>query len=552
MRNKKEKIIAVLISVLLHALLLIVCLSYRLPGVTVPARRKIQLFGVKIVKDERMKPVIKRKQYIPERKLELKEPVESESIKQFIGAEESDRGKYLGLPKEQIKALEGKAVLEDAPVSQERFEAHEVLKEKETRITRSSLWEPIKLVGEDLVDPSEELLVDGGFLEAFVEKMPGFTPALTSSKFGITEPDKGKKKFARPKAIPVITRIQEMDELKSDLEWTLETYQDPKDQQKYFRIVIRALETSENLPTMPKEIVFLIDCSISIEQKRLMEFKDGIEYSLKHLNEGDLFNVIAFKKRIIFFKPRSVEATEENKSEAFSFITELRAGQRTDVYAALLESVKRETLKEPSYIILLSDGFPTYGVTNPLELITKISEVNDGRVPIFAFSGGIAVNRYLLDFISYTNRGWTEYSRRKSRIGEKLSRMYDKIDDPIILDLRYFVNGAEENETFPKRLPDFFRGAEFTLHGKYADRDKFIVQLLGDVQDKTSEFLMEGTFSSGTPGGKKIARDWAFNKIFHLISQLQYDKDNQAIIDEIKGISGKFNIRTPYLRHILK
>ena len=231
MSNKREKIIAVFISLLLHALFFSLFLSYRIPGVFVPDRRKIKVFGIKIAKDEPMKPIVKRKQYIPERKLVLEEPVESESIKQFIGKEEGDHEKPLGLPEEQIKAFEGRAVLVDDPVPQERFEDHEILEEKEKRVTRSSLREPLELIGEDLVYPAEDLLGDGEVLEAFVDKMPGFTPALTSGKFGITETYKGKKKFARPKALPVITRIQQVDQLESDLEWTLETYQDPEDQQ---------------------------------------------------------------------------------------------------------------------------------------------------------------------------------------------------------------------------------------------------------------------------------------------------------------------------------
>ena len=37
-------------------------------------------------------------------------------------------------------------------------------------------------------------------------------------------------------------------------------YEDPNDHQKYFKISIRSGKDAEKLETMPKEIIFLIDC----------------------------------------------------------------------------------------------------------------------------------------------------------------------------------------------------------------------------------------------------------------------------------------------------
>ncbi|MCA9399165.1 MAG: hypothetical protein KC618_05420, partial [Candidatus Omnitrophica bacterium] len=258
------------------------------------------------------------------------------------------------------------------------------------------------------------------------------------------------------------------------------------------------------------------------------------------------FNILAFRDEITRFKPNSVSPNQNTITQAVRFVENLTAGAKTDTYNALNESIKTKIVQTPSYIILLSDGRSTEGVTDSTKIINEISTYNNGRRSIFAFSGGLRVNRYLLDFISYKNRGWTEYAYRTHLIDEHLTSMYEKIKDPIFLNLRYRSNGLNTGEMFPKILPDFFRNAEFTLYGIYDEQDQFVLQLLADFKGKTKEFIMQGKLQSAPQGSEDIAKNWAFNKIYYLISSLEHDKKNDAIIKQIRELSEKFNIDTPY------
>jgi hypothetical protein len=82
--------------------------------------------------------------------------------------------------------------------------------------------------------------------------------------------------------------------------------------------------------------------------------------------------------------------------------------------------------------------------------------------------------------------------------------MYDKIKDPMLLNLRYRVSNVDYTNIFPKSLPDFFKNAEFVLYGKYEDENKFSLQLLGDVNDQTNEFIVLGSLKDAKEGGKDI------------------------------------------------
>ncbi|MFH1790936.1 MAG: VWA domain-containing protein [Candidatus Omnitrophota bacterium] len=426
--------------------------------------------------------------------------------------------------------------------------------EKPSREVRRRRTRPelvgVKLDEDETAVDSMKSLDEAVVSAEFLERMPGFTPETIKGAGKPIEGRRGPGDLLR-EALSAITRKTGFTDMESYLMCEVTNYEDPGDNARYYRISIRAGNASSALETMPKEMVFLVDCSLSIQHDRLEEFKEGLAYCLRHLNAGDVFNVAAFKEKIIWFKRESVPPTEANIDDALSFVEYLSSGEGTDVYKALYECVKLPPYRKPSYVMLFSDGKPTHGLTNSRKIINEVSEFNKGSRPIFAFSGGVRVNRYFLDFISYRNRGWTEYAGRNYMIERALAGFYDKVKDPILLNLRYHVSGLDEKEMFPKHLPDFYRNAEFTLYGKYDDEDRFSLQFLGDTEDETNEYIIVGALSETPAGGREIARNWAFNKIYYLIGRLGEDDDNNvAIIKNINELCKKFDITTPYTEGI--
>lgn len=422
---------------------------------------------------------------------------------------------------------------------------------KRTRDTSKADSEVMSVSYSEIVERIDQEIELAELEDVFINKMPGFTPNAVidnqdMSSYAIAGSSLGKGNVGG-----FIKRKKEIGDFTGDLFWSFEVYADESDAKRYFRIRVRLNEEASNFKAVPKEISILVDCSKSIDDERLDEFRDGIERGLATLNEGDLFNVTVFKDRVFTFSKTSVSPTEKNIKAALAFLSKFQVGEKTDTFDVLERAVKRRAYLEPSYILLLSDGRPTKGETNSRDLINKISKVNRGKKSIFAFSGGQWTNRYLLDFISYNNRGWAEYSYRTNRIAQNLEALFERIDEPLILNLRYLISGINEDETFPHVLPDFFRKAEFTLYGTYDDKPEILMQLLGDVDGETKEFIMQGAFAEATKGDRDIAINWAYNKIYHLISQLKKSqKKNGKILEEIDILLKKFNLKMPYLKDI--
>jgi hypothetical protein len=346
--------------------------------------------------------------------------------------------------------------------------------------------------------------------------------------------------------IPFESRTNTKD-IKAFLAYELLTYEDPGDHGKYFRLSVRVEETPVTLPSIPKEIIFLVDASNSIGEERLEQFKSGLNECLNMLGLNDKFNLMVFKKTLVKYMPKSIGRDPTTAGNAADFLAGFKVGSKTDVFDAVLKSIDIQDAMKPVYILLLSDGQATEGVVNPQQIINQIAKINKGRVPVFAFGGGVFVDEYLMEFLAFTNRGWAEFSPKSFQVSKRLVEMYNHIKDPVLLNLRYYVSGLDEKEIYPKLLPDFFRGSQFVLYGRYTDEKSFYLQLLGDAQGEVKEYLIANDISSASKGDRDIAVQWAFRKVYNLVSKLEFDKDNKALLQEIKALTKKFNLKTPYI-----
>ncbi len=556
MDNRKTLTLSIILSVLLHGLLLVLSSNIVIPGFKTKAERRTRLFRIKTIKKEIPRQVIQEKRIVSSKPLKFESPHYGEDAARAIEREERKiKKEEMIKPEEEPAEPLEKALLEESePLTPPVEMDVSAVGDAALRVTRKDLFDDQDVPSEAVLVSPDDFFERGQVPRDFYEKMPGFTPSISKEaapRLAADKPEPARR--METKYSPAIKAKKRASRLDEALVFELSKYVDPQDHYKYFKIEIKVAQGSENFKALPKEIMFLIDCSFSIKEKRFEQFQEGIKYALSNLNEGDAFNVIAFKTRLIKFWPFPIEATPDITWKALKFVENLTVGEKTDTYQALYESIQKEKHRRfPAYIILLSDGRPTAGITDSRRIISEITKINQGRISIFGLTGGVFVNRYLLDFISYNNRGWTEYAKRTHFIADELSRLYDKIRDPILTNVRFHVSGLDDTNIFPKLLPDFFRKATFTLYGRYREEDNFTLEVLADAGDGTHEYLVDGSLSTAIEGDESIAREWAFNKIYYLISLLDETGDMEPAIAEIRSLYQKFDIRTPYLKKIRK
>jgi hypothetical protein len=359
-----------------------------------------------------------------------------------------------------------------------------------------------------------------------------------------------------PTALPDITEagrggvVQGLDTTILDqyLDVVVSVHREP-DGSGYFEVRIIPNQKSEALPSIPKDVLFLVDSSRSITTAKLYKFQQGLRMATDYLDPHDRFNVVAFRDRPIPLFNRFSTPTAANVNEMQRFIGSLKSAGKTDVYAGLAPYVSgvRESSR-PYLVYLISDGQTTTGhKLENAEFIRRISTENGSGASILSFSTGENTNSFLLDFLSYKNRGFSVHQPTMSKAHEELSEYIGSLSEVLVADMACRITGDLQKDVYPRQLPHLYRGHALTVYGRFdAGVDDIGVQLVGrDQHGKRQELLVTRSLNDARPAGDELAASWASQKIVHLVAADALDPD-PVKKEEIERLSKKYNIVLPY------
>lgn len=374
------------------------------------------------------------------------------------------------------------------------------------------------------------------------KKIPGIIKPPIDKNLSEIEASEIKDTLAED--ISQIRKYQALDDL---LEVSLYTYHEPGDPTGFFEVIIKPRADRKDFEIIPKDVIFIVDSSASILDSKLAEYVKGVDYAVSRLNENDRFNIVEFKNYVKTFREGLLPATPANIAEGRRFLSGLRSVGATDVFKAFSPFVKERPAKDRPYIMfLVTDGRPTTGVVDTREIINNLTKTNQNKTAIYAFAGGGKINEYLLDLLSYRNKGASRFERKLNQVADSLKKFSDELRHPVLINLQYNFASLNATEIYPKILPDLFLGNRLVLSGRYGSEGLFSVQILGEVNGKTKEYIFQQELTGEDSGSRDVARLWAFHKIYYLIGRIVDEGENPELLNEIKSLSDKFNIQTPY------
>ncbi len=316
----------------------------------------------------------------------------------------------------------------------------------------------------------------------------------------------------------------------------------------YFRVDITAQRTLKKLPTMPKDVIILIDTSQSVWQQWIDPIARGVQDGLDTLNENDRFNIILFSDSPRFFNVNGiVPATERTVEDAKGFLKKVQSKGMTDVNTALTRMLQRDTNQERVYeIILITDGVPTQGVQDTRELLNLITRSNDLHASIYCVGVGSEQNRELLDYLSYRNRGFSVYANRREDTARVIRDLMTRLRYPIIKEVNLNLAGLDIGRVFPHNLPVIHQGEKFSVFGQFDEAKRFTLQLTGSNGAQPVDFASVGDLRQAPQAGKQVAQDWAFWKLHHLYSEMLRKGDSPAIRREMEALKTDFGLKLVY------
>lgn len=315
----------------------------------------------------------------------------------------------------------------------------------------------------------------------------------------------------------------------------------------YFLFLASPSFVSPKAKVINKNIMFVLDSSGSMSGKKIVQAKEAARFVINHLDPGDMFSLIDFDDGVDFFSQKMVEASQENIEKALRFVENIEDSGGTNINEALSDGLEMFTKSErPSYILFLTDGLPTVGVTDTAAILKNISRANDKKSRIFVFGIGYDVNTELLDRISSDNRGTSVYVSENDNLEVAISQYYEKMSSPLLSDITVKFSGIETKDVYPRVLPDLFKGSQLLMIGRYKGEGPVSVEVKGNVEKKTKHFELKNFMLTKDVSFNFLPRLWATRRIGYLLEEIRLQSAQTELIEEVKRLGIKFGIVTPY------
>jgi Ca-activated chloride channel family protein len=301
----------------------------------------------------------------------------------------------------------------------------------------------------------------------------------------------------------------------------------------------------------------VVDRSGSMSGTKIEQARGAARFVLQNLREGDLFNVVAYDSEVESFRPELQRFDDDTRKAALGFIEGIYAGGSTNIDGALRAALGQlQDRKRPSYVLFLTDGLPTAGVTNEMKIVDNAQQANDVRARIFTFGVGYDVNSRLLDKLVRSNHGQSEYVRPDEDVEDRVSRLYRRIESPVMTDVdlefvfdqRKTEEGKPINRVYPKGSIDLFAGEQLVVVGRYKKSGAAKVVIRGSVGDEEQklDFPAKLAKKSRDETFAFVEKLWAVRRVGEILDEIDLGGKNRELTKELIDLATRHGILTPY------
>ena len=335
------------------------------------------------------------------------------------------------------------------------------------------------------------------------------------------------------------------------------SYRPDKEDEGYFLLLASPQIKARDQKPPKKTVEFVIDRSGSMSGKKIEQVRKALKFVLENLHEGDLFNIVAYDSEVEAFRPELEKFNDQTRKAALGFVEGIYAGGATNIDGALKTALGQlKDSSRPNYVVFLTDGIPTTGVTDEAELLKIIRQENQVHARIFTFGVGYDVNSRLLDKLARENCGRSEYVRPNEDIEDRVSRLYQSIESPVMtgVQLEFLFDqvkteeGSPIDRVYPKDSLDLFSGEQLVVVGRYKKPGaaKVVLQGVVDGRPQKLDFPAQLTAASNDETCGFIEKLWAVRRVGEIIDQLDLKGRNDELIKELVDLAKKHGILTPY------
>ena len=232
----------------------------------------------------------------------------------------------------------------------------------------------------------------------------------------------------------------------------------------------------------PKDYIFVIDISGSMEGYKIEQTKEAVIRCLKQLREGDRFNIIIFDTVQELFSEKIMDFNPENFEKVKKYVQALRSRGGTEMFSAVKMAV--EKFSNEKIIFLFTDG----EVWNENEIAGYVRQ-RIGKSSLFVFGIDTSVNMKGLQAIAEAGRGKAEFISRDEELREIILRQFARVSSSNLFEVRLNTKSNKLIDKIEKQRIMFNHEFYDVLVEVDAIVDDFELQCKTDMQ--TFSFVSE-------------------------------------------------------------
>ena len=319
----------------------------------------------------------------------------------------------------------------------------------------------------------------------------------------------------------------------------------------YFRIDVAPRDPGA-LPDIPRDIVFVQDTSASLTSLRLNPCRAAIRTAISSLGPADRFNICAFSTTNLFLAPGGwLSPTPEAIEAANAFLATLDSRGNTDLFRSMHDilSLPRDPDRAPIAIILTDGHVTAGGISRDSAIIGTFSRLNAGTVSVFTVGVDKNANAFLLDMLSFCDRGGnTAITPSRFDIQKTIGSVVGSIGQPILANVRFNFDVASGADVFPVLTSNLYRDRPLRLYGRLpADRPSFAFQARGDANGDKYDMLFDIDLRDETvaTGDAALPVEWAVQRMYDLVSRFASSEDPSLVL-EMQRLGHQYGIPVPH------
>jgi len=316
-------------------------------------------------------------------------------------------------------------------------------------------------------------------------------------------------------------------------ESTLTTFDDGD---AVYALLMLAPPLLEAIAPQPREVVFIIDTSGSMNGVSLTQAKAALRQGLQFLGPEDRFNLIQFNSNSQLLFSESVPVYPAYLHEAADFIDALAANGGT-VMAPALDMAMRLPEQDGllRQIVFITDG----SVGNEHELLLQIGEdLRDSR--LFTVSIGSAPNAWFMRKAAGIGRGSHTSIGRLGDVEERMSKLWARIENPAVQNI--CVDWGMDADFYPEVIPDLYAGEPLWLYARLPHEPREVM-VCGELEGRYWEMNSRQLPGSG---GSNLAALWARSRIEALEDSRIFGSDPAEIRQKSLDLALEFGLLTRY------